>query len=72
MTATGLARASLYGAFGDEEQLFQRVVKHYLEQSDREVAEATRDLSARQPLKPSLTAAFKASATRVSSRVALR
>lgn len=50
VTATGLARASLYGAFGDKEQLFQRVVKHYLEQSDREIAEATRDLSARQAI----------------------
>lgn len=27
--ATGLGRASLYGAFGDKEALFQRVVEHY-------------------------------------------
>jgi AcrR family transcriptional regulator len=48
VAATGLARASLYGAFGDKEQLFHRVMKHYLEQSEREIAEATRGLSARQ------------------------
>lgn len=48
VAATGLARASLYGAFGDKEQLFHRVVKRYLEQSEREIAEATRGLSARQ------------------------
>lgn len=28
--ATGLGRASLYGAFGDKEQLFKRVLDHYL------------------------------------------
>lgn len=28
--ATGLGRASLYGAFGDKEKLFSRVVDHYL------------------------------------------
>lgn len=50
VTATGLGRASLYGAFGDKEQLFCRVVKHYMEHSDREIAEATRDLSARQAI----------------------
>jgi AcrR family transcriptional regulator len=48
VAATGLARASLYGAFGDKEQLFHRVLKHYLVQSDREITEATRGLSARQ------------------------
>jgi AcrR family transcriptional regulator len=28
--ASGLGRASLYGAFGDKEQLYQRVLDHYL------------------------------------------
>lgn len=28
---TGLGRASLYGAFGDKEQLFRRVLDHYIE-----------------------------------------
>ena len=30
--ATGLGRASLYGAFGDKEKLFTRVLEHYLVQ----------------------------------------
>jgi len=30
VTATGLGRASLYGAFGDKERLFARVLDHYL------------------------------------------
>ena len=30
--ATGLGRASLYGAFGSKEQLFSRVLDHYLDQ----------------------------------------
>lgn len=27
--ATGLAKASLYGAFGDKEQIYERVLEHY-------------------------------------------
>lgn len=27
--ATGLSRASLYGAFGDKDQLYERVIEHY-------------------------------------------
>lgn len=30
VTATGVGRASLYGAFGDKERLFSRVADHYL------------------------------------------
>jgi AcrR family transcriptional regulator len=30
--ATGLARASLYGAFGDKTRLFERAITHYTEQ----------------------------------------
>lgn len=33
--ATGLARASLYGAFGDKQQLYERVVAHYIERAER-------------------------------------
>lgn len=36
--STGLGRASLYNAFGDKEQLFKRVVAHYLERSERGAA----------------------------------
>ena len=32
--ATGLGRASLYGAFGDKEQVFARVLEHYLAKSE--------------------------------------
>jgi AcrR family transcriptional regulator len=28
--ATGLGRASLYGAFGDKQQLFEKVIAHYI------------------------------------------
>lgn len=34
--ATGLGRASLYGAFGDKEQLFKRALDHYLARASRE------------------------------------
>lgn len=40
--ATGLARASLYGAFGDKEKLYARVVEHYLARADAHVAGAPR------------------------------
>src|SRR5262245_6142912 len=30
--ATGLSRASLYGAFGDKEKLFERAIGRYVEQ----------------------------------------
>jgi AcrR family transcriptional regulator len=30
VVATGVGRASLYGAFGDKDRLFQRVLDHYL------------------------------------------
>jgi TetR/AcrR family transcriptional repressor of nem operon len=33
VAATGLGRASLYGAFGDKERFFARVVDHYLEKT---------------------------------------
>lgn len=40
--ATGLGRASLYGAFGDKEQLFQRVLTRYLAGAD-DIAALARD-----------------------------
>lgn len=48
--ATGLGRASLYGAFGDKEQLFRRVVSHYLKRSRAEKERVTSSLSAREAL----------------------
>jgi len=48
--ATGLGRASLYGAFGDKEQLFRRVVAHYLDCSRSQKDRATEGLSARRAL----------------------
>lgn len=32
--ATGLAKASLYGAFGDKERLYERVLQHYMARAD--------------------------------------
>ncbi len=41
---TGLGRASLYGAFGSKEQLFSRVLDHYLDQIEAvELASADGD-----------------------------
>lgn len=40
--ATGLGRASLYGAFGDKEKLYARVIEHYLARADALVAGAPR------------------------------
>lgn len=40
--STGLGRASLYGAFGDKEQLFNRVLARYLEGADN-IAAMTKD-----------------------------
>jgi TetR/AcrR family transcriptional regulator, transcriptional repressor for nem operon len=34
--STGLARASLYGAFGDKHQLYQRVLEHYATRTSAE------------------------------------
>lgn len=45
--ATGLGRASLYGAFGDKEGLFRKVVQRYLDQSALESDEATEGLAPR-------------------------
>lgn len=35
--ATGLVRASLYGAFGDKEKLYERVIEHYIAKADAPV-----------------------------------
>ena len=48
--ATGLGRASLYGAFGDKQQLFRRVLSHYLERSRAEKDQVTKNLSGRKAL----------------------
>jgi TetR/AcrR family transcriptional regulator, transcriptional repressor for nem operon len=38
--ATGLSRASLYGAFGDKEKLFERAIGRYVEKQGEMVAKA--------------------------------
>jgi len=47
---TGLGRASLYGAFGDKQQLFRRVVDHYLAISRVEKDRVTAGLTGRKAL----------------------
>ena len=37
--ATGVQRASLYGAFGDKEQIFERVLAHYREKTSAAMAD---------------------------------
>jgi AcrR family transcriptional regulator len=48
--STGLGRASLYNAFGDKEQLFKRVLDHYLERTERNAAVLDEHLPARETL----------------------
>lgn len=48
--ATGLGRASLYGAFGDKEQLFTRVVDHYLTKVEALDTPPSGELSAKEAL----------------------
>lgn len=50
VTATGLGRASLYGAFGDKEQLFRRVIERYLERAQAAMDEVTRGLGPREAI----------------------
>lgn len=47
---TGLGRASLYGAFGDKQQLFRRAVDHYLTISRAEKDRITAGLTGRKAL----------------------
>jgi len=47
---TGVGRASLYGAFGDKEHLFQRVVEHYVSKLDDGALVADTPRSARNLL----------------------
>jgi len=60
--ATGLGRASLYGAFGDKEQLFQRALARYVEYSRVERNRVTQDLSARHALEAFLNSLIVAAA----------
>lgn len=60
--ATGLGRASLYGAFGDKEQLFRRVVAHYLDCSRSEKQRVTQSLTARQALEAFILSRISAAA----------
>lgn len=60
--ATGLGRASLYGAFGDKEQLFQRVVGHYVARSTAEIERITAGLRGRKALEAFLLSRASSSA----------
>jgi AcrR family transcriptional regulator len=55
VAATGLGRASLYGAFGDKEQIFARALERYCAALDDSLA-ATDGLSARAALERLLRA----------------
>jgi TetR/AcrR family transcriptional repressor of nem operon len=48
--ATGLGRASLYGAFGDKEQLFSKVLDHYLAKGEALDAPPPADMPAKDAL----------------------
>jgi TetR/AcrR family transcriptional repressor of nem operon len=50
VTATGLGRASLYGAFGDKEQLFTKVLDHYLSKVEGLDTPPASDASAKDAL----------------------
>ena len=54
--ATGIGRASLYGAFVDKEHLFRRVVAYYTEQADA----LTDDLANAPSARAALEALFRA------------
>lgn len=62
--ATGLGRASLYGAFGDKEQLFKRVVAHYIDCSRSEKDRITKGLTARRALEAFVLSRITAAANR--------
>ena len=49
--ATGLARASLYGAFGDKGRLFERAIAHYMERLAGLTALVTETASVREGLR---------------------
>jgi len=49
--ATGLGRASLYGAFGDKERIYRRVLDHYLARLARGVADVRPDMTAAEQLR---------------------
>ncbi len=49
--ATGLARASLYGAFGDKGRLFERAITHYMERLAGLTALVTETASVREGLR---------------------
>ncbi len=48
--ATGLGRASLYGAFGDKEQLFTKVLNHYLAKAETLELPPATDVPAKEAL----------------------
>lgn len=67
--ATGLGRASLYGAFGDKEKLYGRVVEHYLARSEACAPPSRRDdASTRDLLLATFTAWFGARCAELTSR----
>lgn len=56
LDATGLSRASLYGAFGDKEQFFGRVLDHYVSKVEGAAAEVIANKPARVALEDLLEA----------------
>jgi TetR/AcrR family transcriptional repressor of nem operon len=56
VAATGLGRASLYGAFGDKERIFARAVERYCERVDDALQAEDGDPSARAALERLLRA----------------
>lgn len=65
---TGLGRASLYGAFGDKEAIFQRVLEHYLSLMPSEAAEIDPDAPFLDGLAKMLRARLSASCARSGPR----
>ena len=53
--STGLARASLYGAFGDKQQLYERVLEHYASRQVQSVVALGDDAPLRDVLGQLLT-----------------
>lgn len=66
--ATGLARASLYGAFGDKEKLYERVLEHYVAKVDEGLGTIDETRPAREQLEQVLSSWLGPRCTKVSAR----
>jgi AcrR family transcriptional regulator len=67
VAATGLGRASLYGAFGDKERIFVRALERYCERAD-DALETREEPSARETLRRLLRALVLKSAPKSGPR----